>query len=84
MVQSRGGVLQAAALPYTDEQMMPVEYRIDLPAPTLTAFVVSARTLGVGSNACGPRPLDQYIVWSDPASFSYVLRLLAPGQAPTR
>jgi beta-galactosidase len=83
MVSALGGLLQAAALPYSDEQMMPVEYRVDLPAPTLTALVVSAKTLGVGTNGCGPRPLDQYIVWSDPASFSYVLRLLALGQAPT-
>jgi beta-galactosidase len=82
LVQARGGLLQAAALPYTDEQMMPIEYRVDLPPQTVTSLVVSARTLGVGSNGCGPRPLDQYIVWSDPASFSYVLRLLAPGQAP--
>jgi beta-galactosidase len=46
-------------------------------------LVVAAKTLGVGSNGCGPRPLDQYIVWSDPATFSYVLRLLPTGQLPT-
>jgi hypothetical protein len=42
---------------------------------------LSGRTLGVGSNGCGPRPMDPYIVWSEPATFSYVLRLLAAGQA---
>jgi len=41
---------------------------------------LSTRTLGVGSNGCGPRPLDQYIVWSEPATFSYILRLLPAGQ----
>ena len=40
---------------------------------------MSARTLGAGSAGCGPRPLDPYIVWSDPASFSYVLRLVPAG-----
>jgi len=70
------GVLQAGVLPYTDEQMDPVEYTVDLPPSTASAFVVAARTTGVGSNGCGPRPGDDYIVWSTPATFSYVLRLL--------
>lgn len=83
MVQAASNVLQASALPYTDEQIMPIEYRVDLPPPTVTELVVAARTLGVGSNGCGPRPLDQYIVWSDPATFTYILRLLPSGQAPT-
>jgi len=43
-------------------------------------LVLASRTLGVGSNGCGPRPLDQYIVWSQPAEFSYVLRILPSGQ----
>ena len=38
------------------------------------------KTLGVGSNGCGPRPLEQYIVWSEPTTFSYVLRLLPAGE----
>ena len=79
MAQADGGVLQAAALPYTDEQMDPVEYTVDLPPSTASVFVVAARTTGVGSNGCGPRPADEYIVWSAPASFSYVLRLLPAG-----
>jgi beta-galactosidase len=83
LVQAHGDLLQASVSPYTDEQMMPIEYKVDLPAPTVTTLVVASRTLGVGTNGCGPRPLDQYIVWSEPASFSYVLRLLAPGQTPT-
>lgn len=75
-VQSSGDFLQVAALPHTDEQMMPVEYKIDLPASTATVLTVGAKTLGVGSAGCGPKPLDKYIVWSEPAKFSYVLRLL--------
>ena len=74
-----GGVLQACALPYTDEQMDPVEYTVDLPPSAASVFVIAARTTGVGSNGCGPRPADEYIVWSTPATFSYVLRLLPSG-----
>jgi beta-galactosidase len=71
-----GAVLQASVLPYTDEQMDPVEYTIDLPPSTASVLVLGARTTGVGSAGCGPRPSDEYIVWSTPSSFSYVLRLL--------
>ncbi len=74
-----GAVLQAGVLPYTDEQMDPVEYTVDLPPSTASALVLAARTTGVGSNGCGPRPADEYIVWSTPSSFSYVLRLLPAG-----
>jgi F5/8 type C domain len=36
--------------------------------------------LGVGSNGCGPRPLEPYMLWSTPDTFSYVLRLLPADQ----
>ena len=41
--------------------------------------LLDTKTLGVGSNSCGPKPLPQYMVWSDPTEFSYVLRLLPAG-----
>jgi len=68
--------MQVAALPHTDEQMYPVEYKIDLPASAATVFCVSTKTLGVGSNSCGPRPLDKFLVWSDNTQFSYTMELL--------
>ena len=74
-----GGVLQAGVLPYTDEQMDPVEYTVDLPPSAASVLVIATHTTGVGSNGCGPRPADEYIVWSTPATFSYVLRLLPAG-----
>jgi beta-galactosidase len=80
LAESAGGLLQVSALPYTDEVMTPVEYSVDLPASTSTVLCLSSRTLGVGSNGCGPRPLDSYIVWAEPATFSYILRLLPAGQ----
>lgn len=75
MVQSDEKLMQVAALPHTDEQMYPVEYKIDLPASTATVFCVSTKTLGVGSNSCGPQPLEEFKVLAEPTSFSYTILL---------
>jgi beta-galactosidase len=80
LVQSDDKLFQVSGLPYTDEQLDGPEYSIDLPESDATVVTVDARTLGVGSNSCGPRPLPQYEVWSDPILFSYVLRLAPAGQ----
>jgi len=76
LVQSDEKLMQVAALPHTDEQMNPVEYKIDLPASTSTVFTVSTKTLGVGSNSCGPQPLDKFKVAAEDTSFSYTIKLL--------
>lgn len=75
-VDAIGSALQVSALPYTDEEMTPVEYAIDLPPSRATVFCVSTTTLGVGSNGCGPRPQPQFIPWSNATTFSYHIRLL--------
>ncbi len=79
LVQADGNRMQVAALPHTDEQMMPHEYKIDLPASTATVLTLGHRTTGVGSGSCGPRPLEPYIVRTAPASWSYTVRLLPAG-----
>jgi beta-galactosidase len=76
IAQSDTSLLQFTAIPYSDEQMENVEYRIDLPKSDATVFCLSYRTLGVGSNSCGPRPLPQYMVYLTPASFVYKLNLM--------
>jgi len=63
-------------LPYSDEEMEKVEYRIDMPQSIATVFCISHLTLGVGSAGCGPKPLPQYIVYAQPTSFTYTLKLL--------
>jgi beta-galactosidase len=68
-------LMQVSALPHTDEQMFPVEYKIDLPASTATVLCLSNKTLGVGSAGCGPRPLEKYQIWSDNTTFTYTLKL---------
>ncbi|WP_243348385.1 glycoside hydrolase family 2 TIM barrel-domain containing protein [Parabacteroides sp. FAFU027] len=75
LILSDEKLMQVAALPHTDEQMSPVEYKIDLPASKATVLSVSTKTLGVGSNSCGPQPLAKYTVWSDNTQFSYTLKL---------
>ena len=75
LVKSDEKLMQVAALPHTDEQMYPVEYKIDLPASTSTVFCVSTKTLGVGSNSCGPQPLEKYKVFAENTSFSYTISL---------
>lgn len=74
-VSGNGQLLQVSALPYKDEELEPVEYRIDLPNPTSTVLVVATKTLGAGSWGCGPKPLDRYIPLSTAQQFSYVLQL---------
>ncbi|MES2922167.1 MAG: glycoside hydrolase family 2 TIM barrel-domain containing protein [Verrucomicrobiota bacterium] len=76
LVQSAGEPMQFSALPYSDEDLEPVPYSVDLPEPNKTALCLSSRTLGVGSAGCGPRPDPPHRVSAGPAAFSYVLRLL--------
>jgi beta-galactosidase len=74
-VAATGGLLQVSALPYADEQLEKTEYRIDLPPVTATTLVISKKTMGVGSNSCGPRPLEECVVRSKETEFGYELRL---------
>jgi beta-galactosidase len=76
MVQSDSTLLQVSMLPYSDEEMDNVEYRIDLPQSNATVLCISHLTLGVGTASCGPKPLPQYIVYAAPTSFTYTIRLL--------
>ena len=69
-------LLQFTAIPYSDEVMEKTEYKIDLPKSEESVFCLSYRTLGVGTAGCGPRPLPQYMVYAEPASFTYKIQLL--------
>ncbi len=74
-IKQGDSLLQVSALPYSDEEMEPVEYKIDLPESKGTVLCVSHKTLGVGSNGCGPRPLETCRVYTKPATFSYLIQL---------
>jgi beta-galactosidase len=79
MAMSEGSLLQVSALPWMDEQLEAPAHSEDLPPSTSTVLTLDTKTLGVGSNSCGPKPLPQYMVWSDQTEFSYVLRLMPAG-----
>ncbi|SDT35180.1 beta-galactosidase [Mucilaginibacter mallensis] len=74
---SDAAALQVSAQPYSDEEMEPVEYKIDMPGSKATVLCISHQTLGVGSNSCGPKPMEQYTVYSKPTHFTYEIHLLA-------
>jgi beta-galactosidase len=76
MAQSDNTLMQVSMLPFSDEEMDKVEYRVDLPQSSATVFCISHLTLGVGTAGCGPRPLPQYIVYAAPTTFNYILKLL--------
>lgn len=75
LVQSDEKLMQVAALPHTDEQMNPIEYKIDLPASTATVLSISTKNLGVGSASCGPQPLEKFKVFAENTSFTYTIKL---------
>ncbi|MBA4168233.1 MAG: DUF4981 domain-containing protein, partial [Chitinophagaceae bacterium] len=75
-IKQNAALLQVAALPYSDEEMDSVEYKIDLPKSTGTVLCISHKTLGVGSNGCGPQPLESCRVHATPSTFSYQIELL--------
>lgn len=74
-VINNGEPLQVSALPYADEDMEKVEYRIDLPQSDKTVLCIDTKTLGVGSNSCGPEPLEKYVPRANDQSFSYMLNI---------
>jgi beta-galactosidase len=65
-------LLQIAALPYSDEEMEPVEYRIDLPKSKGTVLSISNKTLGVWSRS---KMIETNLVYARPTTFSYQLQL---------
>ncbi|GAB3927457.1 glycoside hydrolase family 2 TIM barrel-domain containing protein [Mucilaginibacter myungsuensis] len=69
-------VLQVAALPYSDEELAVPEYKIDLPKSNKTVLCIGYKTLGVGSNSCGPTPMPEYTVYAAPTRFEYTLKLI--------
>jgi beta-galactosidase len=69
-------LLQVSALPYSDEELEKAHHIRDLPESAATVLCVSNKTLGVGSNSCGPKPLEPFVVYSKPDHFKYHISLL--------
>ena len=49
-IKSNSSLMQVSALPYSDEELEPVEYKTDLPESKEPVLCGSHKTLGVGSN----------------------------------
>ncbi|HWB27774.1 MAG TPA: glycoside hydrolase family 2 TIM barrel-domain containing protein [Chitinophagaceae bacterium] len=74
-IQKDTSLLGISVLPYKDEEMENVEYKIDLPPSRATVLCIDAHTLGVGSNSCGPAPLARYVPRSVQQQFSYIINI---------
>jgi beta-galactosidase len=72
-----GGAMSASALPYSDQELERAKHPHELPKSSSTVLVLAAKTLGVGSAGCGPRPLPQYVIHAEPITFSTVFRPVA-------
>ncbi|MDQ2862663.1 MAG: beta-galactosidase small subunit, partial [Bacteroidota bacterium] len=76
VIKRDSALLQVSALPYSDEQMDPVEYKIDLPKSEGTVLCISHKTLGVGSNGCGPKPVQECRAYAQATTFNYQIQLV--------
>jgi beta-galactosidase len=77
LAAANGELFQFSALPYTDEEMEVAPYSVDLPAGSATVLNIAAKTLGVGTASCGPRPIARSLIHTEPTEFSYTLRLVS-------
>ncbi len=63
------------AHPYTDEALDKAEHTFELEAEDKTVLSLDWRMGGIGSNSCGPLPLEKYLLrLKETASFTLVLR----------
>ena len=63
------------AHPYTDEALDKAEHTFELEAEDKTVLSLDWRMGGIGSNSCGPLPLEKYCLFlKETASFTLVLR----------
>lgn len=74
MVAHDGAPFAFSALPYADEELERVTCRHELPSSRQTVLCIDAATMGVGSAACGPGPLDRYLLRAAPICQSFVIR----------
>ena len=60
---------------YTDRQLTQAQHTVELPRGGETTVSVDLAVGGLGSNSCGPEPLEQYRLYlSEPVSYSFTLR----------
>jgi len=77
--------MQMSALPYTDQELTLAKHTHELRPGGNTIFHVDHAFHGLGSNSCGPRPLDQYHLKPEITHFAVRLMPVAlENQSPWR
>ena len=59
---------------YTDRALDEATHTNELYQDELTVLSLDWRMGGIGSNSCGPLPMEKYLVYLQKASFTLVLR----------
>ena len=75
-------LLHVGALHYTTRDLERAAHTHELARRRDITLSVDHRHCGLGSAACGPGPLPQYLVWPEPMRFRVRLRPLQRGERP--
>jgi len=75
-------LVNVGALHYTTRDLERATHTHELTRRRDITLSVDHRQCGLGSAACGPGPLPQYLVWPEPMRFRVRLRPLAQGERP--
>ncbi len=67
--------VEFSALHYSIEQLDRVAHRHELVPENATHLIVNYRVDGIGSNSCGPKPLDRDLLNEATIAYSYTIKL---------
>lgn len=66
--------MSVKALPYTNHEIADAKHTYDLREPEVTVISLDHRVAGLGSSACGPQPMDEYLVPAETFEWTVHLR----------
>jgi len=66
--------MSITALHYTEQDLAAAKHPVDLKERGDVVFSLDAKQLGLGGASCGPRPMNKYMLKSEPVAFRYWLR----------
>jgi beta-galactosidase len=74
-------LLEASVSHYSTQDLYEAYHTNELVRRAETIFNLDLGQCGLGGNSCGPRTLDQYLVWPGAFRFSVLFRPFNPGDA---
>ena len=77
-------LLQVSVSHFSSDALYRARHRPELVRQPETWFNLDLLQSGLGGASCGPRTLDQYLVWPGEYRFSLLLRPVSPGEALAR